>query len=126
MFEALESGKMKAVWIICTNPSVSMPNAKLVDKALSKANFVIVQDISNRSDTIKYADVVLPAASWLEKEGTMTNSERRVSYLPKVISPPGEALPDAEIILKFGQQMGYDGFDFQTMEEVYLEYAQIL
>ncbi len=125
MFEALESGKMKAVWIICTNPSVSMPNAKLVDAALSKANFVIVQDISDRSDTLKYADIVLPAASWLEKEGTMTNSERRVSYLPKVIDAPGNALPDAEIIMRFGQQMGYDGFDFESVEEVYKEYTQM-
>ncbi len=125
MFQALAEGKMKAIWIICTNPSVSMPNAKLVDEALSKANFVIVQDISNRSDTVKYADIVFPAASWLEKEGTMTNSERRISYLPKVLDAPGKALPDAEIIMRFGQQMGFDGFDFTSVEEVYKEYSQM-
>lgn len=125
MFEALRDGKMKAIWIICTNPSVSMPNAKLVDEALSKARFVVVQDISKRSDTLKYADLVLPAASWLEKEGTMTNSERRISYLSKVMEAPGEALPDGEIILRFAKAMGFHGFDYQGPEEVYEEHCKL-
>lgn len=123
MFDALESGKMKAIWIICTNPIVSLPNARKVEKALEKANFVIVQDISNRSDTVPYADLVLPAAAWLEKEGTMTNSERRISYLPKVIDAPGEALPDAEILWRFAQEMGFEGFDYNSVSEVYDEYC---
>ncbi|ELR69980.1 Assimilatory nitrate reductase large subunit [Fulvivirga imtechensis AK7] len=125
MFEALRDGRMKAVWIICTNPSVSMPNARLVDEALSAAKFVVVQDISQRSDTLKYADLVLPAASWLEKEGTMTNSERRISYLSKVIDPPGEALPDSEIILRFARAMGFHGFDFDSLGEVYAEHCRL-
>ncbi|WP_108244295.1 nitrate reductase [Muricauda brasiliensis] len=123
MFDALESGKMKAIWIICTNPIVSLPNAKKVEKALEKANFVIVQDISHNSETTKYADLLLPAAGWLEKEGTMTNSERRISYLPKVIAAPGEALPDAEILWRFAQEMGYGGFDYNNVSEVYDEYC---
>lgn len=123
MFDALESGKMKAIWIICTNPIVSLPNAKKIEKALEKANFVIVQDISHNSETTKYADLLLPAASWLEKEGTMTNSERRISYLPKVIDAPGEALPDAEILWRFAQKMGYGGFDYNNVSEVYDEYC---
>lgn len=123
MFDALESGKMKAIWIICTNPVVSMPNAKKIEKALQNANFVIVQDISHNSETTKYADLVLPAAGWLEKEGTMTNSERRISYLPKVIDAPGEALPDAEILWRFAQEMGYSGFDYNNVSEVYDEYC---
>ncbi len=125
MYEALKSGKMKAVWVICTNPSVSMPNARLVDEALKAAKFVIVQDISKNSDTVKYADLVLPAAGWLEKEGTMTNSERRVTYLPKVIDAPGEALPDSEIIMRFARAMGYHGFDFNNASEIYDEYARM-
>ena len=125
MYEALKSGKMKAVWIICTNPSVSMPNARLVDEALKAAKFVIVQDISKKSDTAKYADLLLPAAGWLEKEGTMTNSERRVTYLPKVIDAPGDALPDAEIIMRFARAMGYHGFDFKNASEIYDEYARL-
>lgn len=123
MFDALESGKMKAIWIICTNPIVSLPNAKKIEKALEKANFVIVQDISHNSETTKYADLLLPAAGWLEKEGTMTNSERRICYLPKVIDAPGEALPDAEILWRFAQEMGYGGFDYKNVTEVYDEYC---
>ncbi|WP_258105738.1 nitrate reductase [Marinoscillum sp. MHG1-6] len=125
MFEALRDDRMKAVWIICTNPSVSMPNARLVDEALKKARFVIVQDISHRSDTSKYADLLLPAAGWLEKEGTMTNSERRISYLPKVLDAPGEALPDSEIIMRFAKAMGYHGFDFKDASEIYEEYTRM-
>ncbi len=125
MFESLKSGKMKAIWIICTNPSVSMPNARLVDEALKAAKFVIVQDISKKSDTAKYADLILPAAGWLEKEGTMTNSERRITHLSKVIDPPGEALPDMEILMRFAKVMGFHGFDFNSAAEVYAEYAQL-
>ncbi|MEL6560576.1 MAG: molybdopterin-dependent oxidoreductase [Bacteroidota bacterium] len=125
MFEALESGQMKAIWVVCTNPSVSMPDARRIDKALEKASFVVVQDISKKSDTLQHADVVLPAAAWLEKEGTMTNSERRISYLPKVVDAPGEALPDAEIILKFARQMGFHGFDYNFVGEVYKEYCRM-
>ena len=123
MFKALESGKIKAVWIICTNPVVSLPNAKLVERALEKAHFVIVQDISHNSETTKYADLLLPAAGWLEKEGTMTNSERRINYLPKVLDAPGEALPDAEILWRFAQEMGFKGFDYESAAEVYDEYC---
>ncbi|UII77779.1 molybdopterin-dependent oxidoreductase [Flagellimonas sp. HMM57] len=123
MFNALKNGKLKAVWIICTNPVVSLPNAKKVEAALENASFVVVQDISHRSETTTYADLLLPAAGWLEKEGTMTNSERRISYLPKVIDPPGEALPDAEILWRFGQEMGYPSFEYNSASEVYDEYC---
>ncbi|WP_420402027.1 molybdopterin-dependent oxidoreductase [Flagellimonas sp.] len=123
MFNALENGSLKAIWVICTNPVVSMPNAHKVEEALKKANFVVVQDISHNSETTKYADLLLPAAGWLEKEGTMTNSERRISYLPQVIDPPGEALPDTEILWRFGQEMGYPGFDYANASEVYDEYC---
>lgn len=104
MFDALESGKMKAIWIICTNPLVSLPDSRRVEKALAKAKFVVVQEISHKADTAKHADLLLPAAGWLEKEGTMTNSERRISYLPKGINAPGEALSDVEILLRFAKK----------------------
>ncbi|MTI32444.1 nitrate reductase [Xanthovirga aplysinae] len=124
MMKALSSGKMKAIWIVCTNPLVSWPNARLADAALKKAKFVIVQDISNRSDTLKYADLVLPAAGYLEKEGTMTNSERRISYLNKVLDPPGQALPDTEIFIRFAKKMGFgEAFDYKTTEDIYLEHS---
>ena len=125
MFDALESGRMKAVWVICTNPAVSLPRGGRTDRALRKARFVVVQDISRRSDTADYADVLLPAAGWLEKAGTMTNSERRVSYLEPLVEPPGEARPDADILCDFARRMGYAGFDFRDVSEVYDEYARM-
>ncbi|TYA78469.1 nitrate reductase [Seonamhaeicola marinus] len=123
MFDALESGKMKAVWIACTNPLVSLPNINKVEKAMKNAKFVVVQDISHKSDTVKFADLILPAAGWLEKEGVMTNSERRVSYLPKEIDAPGEARPDVEIFCDFAQRMGFRGFNYSSTEEIYDEYC---
>jgi ferredoxin-nitrate reductase len=123
MFDALESGKMKAIWIICTNPLVSLPDSRRVEKALQNAKFVVVQDISHNSDTSKYADLLLPAAGWLEKEGTMTNSERRISYLPKGINPPGEALSDVEILIRFAKKMNFNGFNFNSIEDIYKEYC---
>ncbi len=123
MFDALENGKLKAIWIICTNPLVSLPNANQVEKALKNAKFVVVQDISHRSETTEYADLLLPAAGWAEKEGTMTNSERRITYLNKIIDPPGEAISDSEILWNFARRMGYNGFDYNSVEEVYKEHC---
>lgn len=125
MFEALEDGRLKAIWIMCTNPLTSLPNARQAERALKKAKFVVVQEISNKPETLAYADVILPAAAWAEKEGTMTNSERRISYLNKILDPPGEALPDAEIICRFAHKMGYKGFDFKNAAEIYAEHARL-
>ncbi|RRB00901.1 nitrate reductase [Larkinella rosea] len=131
MFEALADDRsgdasLKAIWIINTNPLVSMPDVNTAEKALKNARFVVVQDISNRADTVAFADVVLPAAAWLEKEGTMTNAERRIAYLPKVIDGPGETLPDSEILWRFAQKMGFgDAFKYTNCSEVYQEYAQL-
>ncbi|MFD3000462.1 molybdopterin-dependent oxidoreductase [Pontibacter toksunensis] len=125
MFEALNDGRLKAIWILCTNPLTSLPNVRMAEEGLKKAKFVVVQEISNKPETLAYADVVLPAAAWAEKEGTMTNSERRVSYLHKVIEPPGEALPDAEIICRFAKKMGYRGFDYPSFADIYKEHTQL-
>ena len=125
MFEALNDGKLKAVWILCTNPLVSLPDVRIAEAGLKKAKFVVVQDISNKVETLAYADVVLPGASWAEKEGTMTNAERRISYLNKIVDAPGEAIPDAEIICRFAQKMGFPGFDFTNMAAVYAEHAAL-
>jgi ferredoxin-nitrate reductase len=117
MFEALADGRMKAIWIIATNPLVSMPDVRMAEAALKNAKFVVVQDMSNRPETLAYADVVLPAATWTEKEGTMTNSERRVSYLHKITNPPAEALSDAEILTRFAHKMGFSKqFDYLNDE----------
>jgi ferredoxin-nitrate reductase len=125
MFEALEDGRLKAIWIMCTNPLTSLPNVRQAERALKKAKFVVVQEISSKPETLAYADVILPAAAWAEKEGTMTNSERRISYLNKILDPPGEALADAEIICRFARKMGYKGFEFKNAAEIYAEHAKL-
>ncbi|HEX5169007.1 MAG TPA: molybdopterin-dependent oxidoreductase [Cyclobacteriaceae bacterium] len=125
MIEALERGDLKAVWIVCTNPLVSLPDARRAEEALRKARFVVVQDISRKSDTLLFADLVLPAAGHFEKDGTMTNSERRIGYLEKIMDPPGEALPDAEILCMFGREMGFSGFDFTSAAEIYDEHCRL-
>lgn len=125
MFEALEDGRLKAIWIICTNPLVSLPDVRQAEKALKKAKFVVVQEISDKPETLAYADVILPAAAWLEKEGTMTNSERRINHLPKIVDAPGEALADRDIICRFAQKMGYSGFDYPNDAAIYKEHAAL-
>ena len=126
MMDALIDGRLKVLWIICTNPLVSWPDLGKAEAALRASRFLIVQDISNRSDTVAFADLVLPAAGWLEKAGTMTNSERRVSLLQAVVPPPGEALPDSEILLRFAKAMGYgEKFAFPDTAAVYDEHARL-
>jgi len=125
MFDALNDGKLKAIWILCTNPLTSLPNVRVAEAGLKKAKFVVVQDISNKVETLSYADVVLPAASWAEKEGTMTNAGRYISYLNKITNAPGEALPDADIICRFAKKMGYPGFDFKNASAIYTEHTAL-
>ncbi len=125
MFEALHDGRLKAVWILCTNPLVSLPDVRAAEEALKKAKFVVVQEVSSKPETLQFADVILPAAAWAEKEGTMTNSERRISYLSKITDAPGEALADAEIICRFAKKMGYSGFEFENAAAIYSEHCAL-
>jgi len=126
IYHGIEKGEIKAVWIICTNPVVSLPNGSKVEEALKKAELVVVQDIFHPTDTSIYADILLPAAGFSEKEGTMTNQERRISYISKAIDPPGEALPDWQIFTKFAHKMGYkDNFNYKKAEDVFEEYKKL-
>lgn len=125
MIGALERAELKALWIVCTNPLVSLPDSRRVEAALKKARFVVVQEISSSSDTLQFADVVLPAAGHLEKEGTMTNSERRISHLAKVIDAPGEARPDSDILCSFARAMGFSGFDFESPAQIFDEHCRL-
>jgi ferredoxin-nitrate reductase len=125
MFEALNDGRLKAIWIMGTNPLVSLPDVRMAEAALKKAKFVVIQEASNKPETLRYADVVLPAATWAEKEGTMTNAERRITLLNKIVDAPGEALADAEILCRFAKKMGFDGFDFKSFSEIYAEHCQL-
>ena len=126
MFSALEAGTLKAIWIMCTNPVVSMPDVRRAEAALGRARFVVVQDISSRCHSLRWADVVLPAAGWLEKQGTMTNSERRVTHLPKVVEPPGEARPDVWILCDFARRMGWgEAFAYRSEADIFAEHTRL-
>jgi anaerobic selenocysteine-containing dehydrogenase len=126
IFEGLTSGEVRAVWIICTNPAASMPELDLVEKALRQADLVIVQDAYHPTETTRFADILLPAAQWPEKAGVMTSSERRLTYLPKLVEPPGEALPDAEILTRFAHEMGWkEAFSHASASEIFDEFAAL-
>ncbi|MEY4917075.1 MAG: hypothetical protein RL616_988 [Verrucomicrobiota bacterium] len=122
MFQKIESGEVKAVWIIGTNPIASMPNRARVIAALQKAELVIVQDAFHPTETTKYADILLPGALWAEAEGTMVNSERNVTLMPRAVAPPGEAMADWKIISLVAQRMGFtENFNYASASEVFDE-----
>lgn len=125
MFRALEKGKLKAIWIAATNPLVSLPDLHQVERALQKAELVVVQDAYHPTETTQLAHVVLPAAQCGEKEWTSTNSERRVSFSPKLFDPPGSALPDWLILARFAQTAGFDGFAYTNAAEVWDEFRRL-
>jgi len=131
LFDALADGTVKAIWIACTNPAQSLPDLGKVRQALTQAEFVVVQDAWGDTETAAYADLLLPAATWGEKDGTVTNSERRISRVRATIAPPGEARADWRIArdfaLKLNEKLGAGRaahFDFHSAEEVYAEYVQ--
>jgi assimilatory nitrate reductase catalytic subunit len=106
LFQALHDREVRAVWIACTNPAQSMPDLSLVRAALERAEFVVVQEAYRNTDTTAFADLLLPASSWGEKEGTVTNSERRISRVRAAVPPPGEARQDWEIAVDFARRLG--------------------
>jgi len=108
MFRAVGDGRIKALWIIHTNPAVSMPDAAAVRAAIASCPFVVVSDITAQTDTARLADVLLPAAAWAEKDGTVTNSDRTISRQRAVLPVPGAAKPDWEIMAEVGRRMGFD------------------
>jgi len=105
MFEALRSGKLKAIWIVCTNPAQSMPDLHAVHEGLRNAEFVVVQEAYAHTATTQFADVLLPATTWAEKVGTVTNSERRISKVNPAIAPFQSAKHDWQIALEIGQAL---------------------
>ena len=130
MFEAMRAGKIKAVWIACTNPAQSLPDQAQVRAALAACDFVVLQEAYADTETAPYADLLLPAASWGEKEGTVSNSERRISRVRAAVAPPGEARPDWQIARDFalalGLQLGRGDaprlFAFADSEAVFAEH----
>ncbi|MGB3671998.1 MAG: nitrate reductase [Phormidesmis sp.] len=122
MMLALEQELIGVMWIAATNPAVSMPDIKRTQAALLKSPFTICQDAYYPTETAAYAHVVLPAAQWGESSGTMTNSERVVTYCPAFRDPVGKALPDWEIFAEVGRRLGFElQFDFADAAAVYDE-----
>ncbi|GGI55547.1 nitrate reductase [Oxalicibacterium solurbis] len=105
MFEALRDGDIRIIWIVCTNPAQSMPEQKMIREALKKAELVVVQEAYRTTATCDFADVLLPATTWSEKEGTVTNSERRITRFKPVLNKPGETLHDWEIGVRFAHRL---------------------
>jgi len=126
LFRAVGEGRIKALWIIHTNPAVSMPEADAVRDAIASCEFTVVSDITRHTDTARLADVLLPALAWGEKDGTVTNSDRTLSRQRSVLPPPGEARPDWQIIAEVAQRMGFQrAFDYASPAEIFREYAAL-
>ena len=138
MFQAAADGEIKALWIACTNPAQSMPNQSLIRRALERAELVVVQEAYAGTATCGYADLLLPASTWGEKEGTVTNSERRISRVRAAVQPAGEARHDWQIATDFAQRLevllkrqrapthlaATTLFPYSTPESIWLEHRE--
>lgn len=129
MFQAAADGEIKALWIACTNPAQSMPDLTTVRRALERAEFVVVQEAFATPTTCDYADLLLPASTWGEKDGTVTNSERRISRVRPAVPPPGAARHDWQIVVDFARRLEVLGigprsglFAYETPESVWNEH----
>ncbi|QWG19663.1 molybdopterin-dependent oxidoreductase [Bradyrhizobium sediminis] len=125
MFDAIAEGRIKAVWIMSTNPAVSLPDANRVRAALEACDFVVVSDCMQHTDTTRHAHVLLPALAWGEKDGTVTNSERRISRQRPFLPAPGSARADWWIICNVASRMGFAGFDHAGAAEIFREHAAL-
>jgi assimilatory nitrate reductase catalytic subunit len=126
MFRAVEDGRVRAIWIMGTNPAVSMPDAAAVRRALAACPFVAISDCEAETDTMRFAHVVLPAAAWGEKDGTVTNSERMISRQRPFMDAPGEARPDWWIVSEVARRMGFaEEFPYRSPVEIFREHAAL-
>ncbi len=128
IIEAAVTGKIKALWFIATNPAVSFPNYAVLEQALRSVDFLVVQDGFHPTPTSDFADLVLPAAIWGEKEGTYTNSERRISKVNPVVTPPGQARADFDIFLSIAERLGVKDElypNWRTTHDAFQEWQRI-
>ncbi|WP_423194523.1 molybdopterin-dependent oxidoreductase [Cupriavidus sp. H18C2] len=125
LFRAIEAGQVKAVWVIATNPVVSLPDADQARRALAKCELVVTSDVVTHTDTNDAAHVLLPALGWGEKDGTVTNSERRISRQRAFLPVPGEARADWDILCDVARRMGFAGFDYASQHEIFDEHARL-
>jgi assimilatory nitrate reductase catalytic subunit len=131
MFQAAADGEIKALWIACTNPAQSMPDQATVRRALERCEFVVVQEAFATAATCDFADLLLPATTWGEKEGTVTNSERRISRVRAAVPAPGEARHDWQIVVDFAKRLEATanqpkktGFPYKTPEHIWQEHRE--
>ena len=126
MFRAAAEGKIRFLWIMATNPAVSLPDSALVRRALERCDFVVLSDCVVDTDTAAFADVLLPAMGWGEKDGTVTNSERCISRQRKLVEPQGEARPDWWIVSQVARRLGFaEAFDYGHPAQIFSEHAQL-
>jgi assimilatory nitrate reductase catalytic subunit len=126
LFDAIDAGRVRAVWIIATNPVVSLPDADVVRRALGRCELVVVSDCVEGTDTARFAHVLLPATGWAEKDGTVTNSERRVSRQRAFLPAPGAARPDWWAIGEVARRMGFgQAFDYEGAADIFDEHARL-
>ncbi|WP_083480246.1 nitrate reductase [Loktanella sp. 5RATIMAR09] len=126
LFQACADGRIKALWVMSTNPAVSLPDADAVAAAIANVPFVVTSDIMEKTDTNDLADVLLPATSWGEKDGTVTNSERRISRQRAFLSAPALARPDWKIISDVAVRMGFaDAFAYQKPADIFAEFVAL-
>lgn len=125
MFRAVGDGRIKALWIIHTNPAVTMPEADAVRAAIAGCDFVAVSDVTGATDTARLAHVLLPAAAWGEKSGTVTNSDRTISRQRAVLFAPGDARADWWALAEVARRMGFDGFDWASPAAIFREHAAL-
>jgi assimilatory nitrate reductase catalytic subunit len=126
LFDAVYDGRIKALWIMATNPAVSLPDANKVRAALERCPLLVVSDCNARTDTTAFAHVLLPAAAWGEKDGTVTNSERRISRQRAFLPLPARAQPDWWIVCEVAKRMGFEqGFDYDHPQQIFDEHARL-
>jgi assimilatory nitrate reductase catalytic subunit len=125
LFRAVEEGRVKALWIMCTNPVVSLPEADRVARAIQSCDFVVCSDMMAETDTMRLANVRLPATGWGEKDGTVTNSERRISRQRPFRKPADLARADWWQLAQVARRMGFAGFDWESPAAVFAEHAAL-
>ncbi|MDR9468641.1 nitrate reductase [Marinospirillum sp.] len=126
LFQAMHRGDIKAIWIQGTNPLVSLPDSRFVREALEKCELVIVSEAMDATDTLELADIALPATTWSEKSGTVTNSERRISRQRGFLPPPGEARHDWQIICEVARALGHaEAFNYPSPAAIFREHAAL-
>jgi assimilatory nitrate reductase catalytic subunit len=127
MFEAIARGEIKALWVMGTNPAVSLPDADVARAALKKLELFVISENVRSNDTVRSgAHVLLPAQAWGEKSGTVTNSERRISRQRAFLPSPGEAKPDWWIVSEIAKRLGFGAaFDFHSVADVFREHAAL-